>query len=188
MIPTFWQWSTSSRVRQALQSLMADGELDGLIVDMRINGGGLITMLKDTLSIFTAGELGAFVSRDSQHPLVVRSRPVGNSLDVPLVILVGRETRSAGEIFSGVLQENGRAQVVGRRTEGNVETIQKVDLEDGSRVWLAREIFLPTSGTDWEERGIVPDLEIPLDWDEFTPENDPQLEAALDWLLNSRQN
>ena len=167
---------------------MADGELDGLIVDLRINGGGLIAALKDTLSIFTAGKVGAFVSRDGERPLIVQSRPVGNSLEMPLIILIGRETQSAGEIFSGVLQETGRARVVGRTTVGNVETIWNVDLEDGSQVWLASEIFRPPSGTDWEERGIVPDLEIPLDWDEFTTEHDPQLEAALDWLLNSRQN
>jgi carboxyl-terminal processing protease len=183
LIPTFWNWSASSRVRQAMEGLMADGELDGLIVDMRINGGGLIPMLKDTLSIFTEGELGAFVSRNTERPLLVDSRPVGNSLEVPLIILVGRETESSGEIFSGVLRENGRARLVGRTTEGNVETVWKMDFEDGSRAWLAREIFIPPSGADWEETGIVPDLEISLDWDEFTAETDQQLQAALDWLL-----
>jgi C-terminal peptidase prc len=188
MIPTFWYWTVSSRVRQALDGLMAEGELDGLIVDMRINGGGLITMLKDTLSIFTEGELGALVNRDAQRPLVVASKPVGNSLVVPLVILVGREKESAGEIFSGVLQENGRAQVVGRTTEGNVETVWKVDFEDGSRAWLAREIFLPPSGADWEQCGIVPDLEIPLDWDEYTAETDQQLQTALEWLLKIKED
>jgi carboxyl-terminal processing protease len=104
------------------------------------------------------------------------------------VILVGRETERAGEIFGGVLQENGRARIVGRTTVGNVETIRKVGLADGSQVWVASEIFVPPSGADWEKRGIIPDVEITLDWDEFTAENDPQLQTTLDWLLESRKS
>jgi hypothetical protein len=44
------------------------------------------------------------------------------------------------------------------------------------------ETFRPPSGTDWEQSGIVPDIEILLDWDEFTVQDDPQLQAAADWL------
>jgi hypothetical protein len=47
---------------------------------------------------------------------------------------------------------------------------------------LAREVFLPPSGADWEASGVVPDPEIPLDWDAFTAETDLQLGAALMWL------
>jgi len=186
VIPTFWDQTIASRVREALEDLVAMGELRGLVVDMRINGGGLITGLEDTLSLFTTGELGVFVSRDGERPLSVEARPVGNSQELPLVVLVGRETVSYGEIFSGVLQELGRAWVVGRTTDGNIETLWQTDLEDGSRAWIASETFRPPSGADWEQSGIIPDLEIPQDWDEFTDESDEQLQAALDWLLHQR--
>jgi len=183
LIPTFWDQTIAARVREALEGMMAEGELEGLIVDMRINGGGLMTELQDTLSLFTSGELGTFVSREAEHPLVVEASPVGNSLELPLAILVGRETESFGEIFSGVLQERDRARVVGRTTEGNVEILWPVDMEGGSRAWIASETFLPPSGANWEAHGIVPDVEILLDWDDFTPETDLQLQAALDGLL-----
>jgi carboxyl-terminal processing protease len=182
LVPTFWDYTIGVRVRQALEELMREGDLMGLIVDMRINGGGLQAMLDDTLSLFSAGTLGAFVSRESERPLRVQPYPIGNSQQVPLVILVGRETESFGEIFAGILQEQGRAHIIGRTTAGNVEILWQVDLEDGSRAWIASETFRPTNGADWEETGIVPDVEIPLDWDEFTSEADPQLQAALDWL------
>jgi carboxyl-terminal processing protease len=182
LIPTFWDQTIAGRVREGLESLLTDGELEGLIVDMRINGGGLMTELQDTLALFTGGELGAFVSREAEHPLLVEASPVGNSLELPLVVLVGRETESFGEIFSGVLQERGRARVVGRTTGGNVEILWPVDLEDGSRAWIASETFLPPSGANWEETGIIPDVEILLDWDDFTPETDLQLQAALEGL------
>ncbi len=185
LLPTFWDQTITERVRQALESLMAEGELDGLSRDLRTNGGGLLTEMEGTLAIFTEGELGVFASRDAARPLIVKADPIGRSQELPLVILVGRETESFGEVFSGVLQENGRAQVVGRTTYGNVETLWQVDLEDGSRAWIASEIFRPPSGADWEESGIIPDVEIPVDWDAFTAENDEQLRAALELLLQA---
>jgi C-terminal peptidase prc len=186
MIPTFWDQTVAERVRQALDGLTAHRELKGLIVDMRINGGGLDTALRDTLSIFTHGQVGAFVSREAERPLVIEAKPVGHSQTLPLVVLVGRETVSFGEIFSGVLQESGRAYLVGRTTDGNVETLWQTDFEDGSRAWIAAETFRPLSSADWEASGIAPDVEIPLDWDEFSAQDDPQLQAALDWLLASQ--
>jgi carboxyl-terminal processing protease len=185
LIPTFWYPTVGGRVRQELGGMLAGGALDGLIIDLRINGGGLITSLADVLSIFIDGEAGAFVSRDAPRSLTVKGRPVGDSLGLPLVVLVGRETQSAAEILGGVLQERGRAHIIGRTTAGNVETVWKLRLRDGSEAWIAREIFFPPSGANWETTGIVPDTEIALDWDEFTNDNDPQLEAALDWLLHS---
>ncbi|MGD9099025.1 MAG: S41 family peptidase [Anaerolineae bacterium] len=184
LVPTFWDLTIADRVRQALEGLLEQGELAGLIVDMRINGGGVDVALTDTLALFTQGEQGAFVNHNDARSLFIQADPVGNSQELPLVVLVGRETQSFGEVFSGVLQESGRALLVGRTTTGNVETLWNVDLEDGSRAWIAAETFRPPSGADWEENGIVPDVEIPLDWDDFTSQQDPQLQAALDWLLN----
>jgi C-terminal peptidase prc len=185
LIPTFWDQTLADRVRQALESLMAEGDLEGLILDMRINGGGLLAQLQGTLALFTVGDAGVFVSRTAERPLIVTADAVGRSQELPLVILVGRETESFGEVFSGVLQESGRAHVVGRTTPGNVETLLPVGLEDGSRAWIASETFRPPSGADWEESGIRPDVEIPLDWDEFTVDTDRQLHAALELLLQA---
>jgi carboxyl-terminal processing protease len=182
LIPTFWDETIPDRTRQALEDLAAEGELTGLILDLRINPGGGEVVLQGLLEIFADGELGRFVSRRGSDALLVEGVNVGGSQDVPLVILVGRETVSFAEIFAGVLQEAGRARIVGRTTMGNVEITYGYDFEDGSRAWIAQETFRPPSGANWEETGITPDLEIPLDWDEVTVEDDPQLEAALDLL------
>ena len=107
---------------------------------------------------------------------------VHNSQTVPLVVLIGRETRSYAEIFAGVLQNIGRARLVGIRTRGNVETIWPHDFEDDSRIWIAEESFRPLSGGNWEEQGILPDYYVSGDWADFTSENDPQLEIALQLL------
>jgi carboxyl-terminal processing protease len=185
LIPTLWDDTIVGRVRQALEELTAEKDIDGLVLDLRVNSGGSDTVLKGLLELFADGELGRFVGRRGAEPLRVAGIDIGGSQRVPLVVLVGRETASFAEVFSGVLWELGRAQIVGRTTFGNVEITYGYDFEDGSRAWIAQETFRPPSGTDWEKTGIVPDVEIPLDWDEFTVEDDPQLDAALD-LLRTR--
>ena len=184
LIPTLWDETVVERVRQALEELelTAEGELAGLILDNRVNPGGSDVTLKGLLTFFTDGTVGHFAGSWGEEPLRVQGIDVGGSQHAPLVILVGRETASFAEVLSGVLREAGRAQIVGRATLGNIETTYGYDFEDGSRAWIAQETFRPPSGTDWEKTGIVPDVEIPLDWDEFTVEDDPQLEAALDLL------
>lgn len=179
LIPNLWDETTFEQVHRALQELTAEGDLAGLVLDMRVNPGGYYVVLRGLLALFVDGEVGHFVGRNWEQPMRLLGIDVGGSQSVPLVILVGSETTSYAEVFSGVLQETGRAQIVGRTTSGNIEAIYNYDFEDGSRAWIAEETFRPPSGANWEETGIVPDVEITLDWDEFTVKDDPQLEAAL---------
>ena len=82
-----------------------------------------------------------------------------------------------------MLKDSGRAQIVGELTNGNVEILQGYDFDDGSQLWLAAQTFVPTvSGQDWEQRGIIPDVQAYADWDAFTFENDPSIAAALGLL------
>lgn len=185
LIPTLKDETAVHQVGQGLLDLAADGEPSGLIIDLRINPGGSYSVLRGLLSFFTDGQLGHFVSRTRARVLSVNGVDIGGSQRVGLVILVGRDTASYAEVLSGLLQETGRAQIVGSLTPGNVETVRSYNFEDGSRAWIAQETFRPFSGTDWEETGIVPDVEIPLDWDEFTEEDDIQLEAALALLTQA---
>lgn len=179
-LPTFLDESIDDQVREALETW---GPLHGLIVDNRMNGGGLGTIAEALLGFFTAGTVGDFVTVDGREPWDILADPIHNSQEVPLVVLVGEETTSYAEIFTGVLQSLGRASVVGQRTTGNVEQLHLFEFEDGSRVWLAAATFSPAlSEADWETDGIVPDLEVVAAWDSFTYETDPGIAAALTLL------
>ena len=184
LIPTLWDETIAERSRAALQALMDIGSLDGLILDLRVNGGGAYTELYDLLSLFTSGEVGQFHrGRRAVDPLVVEADPIDNSQTIPLVILVGRDTESFAEIFSGTLRDVGRTKLVGQPTAGNVEIIYPYDLEDGSRLWLAEDTFESRSGERWEGEGVQPDIVVPGNWEDFTESHDPQLDAALDEVL-----
>jgi C-terminal processing protease CtpA/Prc len=140
-------------------------------------------VVEPILAYLTSGTLGEFRSRAATRPLTIAPNPIHNSHSVPVVILVGPETVSFGEIFAGALKDSGRAMLVGQTTLGNVETLHGYELEDGSWLWIAEETFDPAvSHANWEQTGIVPDVEAYADWDTFTFETDPSIAAALTLL------
>jgi carboxyl-terminal processing protease len=170
------------QVRAALRAMTVNSPLAGLVIDNRENGGGLSTVLDGLLSLFTHGDLGRFVARDESRELRVDPENVGGSQSVPLLVLVSRDTVSYGEVLSGLLQVTGRAKVMGQTSLGNVETEWAYGFRDGSRVWLAHELFQPPGLplAVWEGRGIIPDRPLPVRWDLFTEGSDPALAAAVD--------
>lgn len=181
LLPAFSDLTIRDRFAEALRALTAEGPLDGLIIDNRLNGGGADTVLRPILAHFTSGTLGYFISRSAERPLIVRLNDIGGSSTVPLVVLIGTDTVSYGEVFAGVLQDQGRAYLIGETTFGNIETLWGYDFEDGSRAWIAHETFRPINNPEanWEENGIIPDLEVVAHWDEHSIESDPAVLAAL---------
>ena len=172
------------QVRSALKALMAGGPLEGLVLDNRQNSGGADTVLKEILGFFMTGTQGYFVTHQDESPLVIRAENIGNSQTVPLVVLIGGDTASFGEVMSGILQNAGRARLVGQRTMGVVEILWAYDFDDGSRVWLAHATFQPVNLPNgvWSKRGVAPDVSAPTRWDLFTEATDPGLAVAVQLL------
>jgi carboxyl-terminal processing protease len=184
LLVSFADSTVEERIGEALSSLSAEGPLDGLIIDNRYNEGGADRVLKGALSYFTDGLLGHFVSRKSESAFEVTGMDIGGSQHLPLVVIVGPATVSFGEIFSGVLQDTGRAVLFGEPTKGNVETLSGHNFKDGSRAWIAYKAFRPANNPslDWEQNGVIPDRITPLEWEEYSLENDPTVLTALHYL------
>jgi C-terminal peptidase prc len=179
-IPSFFDETLPGQIENALNQF---GPLDGLILDLRMNGGGSSSVAYPILEYFIGGRLGEFVSRDSSRVLEIDANEIQNSQSVPLIVMVSQDTASFGEIFAGVLQDAGRAQIVGETSLGNVEVLHGYDFEDGSQVWIAAETFASAfSDTNWEETGIVPDVHAFAEWDTFYFETDPSIAAAIGLL------
>jgi len=185
LLSGFSDETIDDQVAQALNELSRDAPLEGLIIDNRQNSGGADDIARGVLAYFTSGVLGHFVDRNNElRPFQVIGNNIEGSNRMPLVILIGPNTISFGEIFSGILHDAGRAYLIGETTEGNMELLWGYDFADGSRAWIAREKFLPGKNPDqdWEESGIIPDLVLASNWDEVTLETDPVISAALDHL------
>jgi carboxyl-terminal processing protease len=183
---SFTDTTLDDSIAQALNVMSTDEPLDGLILDNRYNLGGASDVLLDTMNYFASGLMGSIVDRQEDFPLRVPGVDLNGSQTMPMVVLIGDGTASFGEVFAGVLQNIGRAFLIGEQTDGNVEILSVFDLTDGSRAQIATNTFRPPNpnNQDWEQTGIIPDLSVPTVWEEITPETDPAIKAALDHFDN----
>lgn len=181
---TFADYSVDGQIRDALRDMNANNPIDGLILDNRFNQGGIHTVLQGSLSYFTSGKLGYFISRFEERPFSVEEQNINGSQEIPLVVLIGADTASYGEVFAGVLKDTQRAYLIGEQTSRNIETLWAYDFEDGSRAWIAHETFRPFHNPqeDWESTGITPHHIIRSDWSEVTIDGDAAIQSALDYL------
>ncbi len=182
LIDTFNVSALDERVTDAITSLYQSGPLDGLILDVRTNGGGRLDMLRRTLGLFLdGGTIGSSSGRDRTFSIDV---PSGKTLplleQVPIVVLTGNETASAAEMFAAGMQMRGRARVVGTPSAGNTENLIGYDLDDGSRFWLAELVFRLPDGSLLEGTGVQPDRVVEVEWWRYSFEEDPQIQAAVE--------
>jgi C-terminal peptidase prc len=182
-LPSFEFEGIGEALTTAWADLNATNDLAGLVIDLRTNPGGQLTELDEILALFTDGRQGEFYARDEVRPLQINGRDVAHSQTIPLVLLVSSYSNSSAEMMAGVLQESGRAMLVGSQTLGNVEAVYNYLLTDGSMLWLAEEGFHSNNGVNWDGLGIKPDVEVQQAWHEFaTDADDLALQKAIDLL------
>jgi carboxyl-terminal processing protease len=172
-------------LEDALEELNAN-ELDGLIFDLRGNGGGYLAISVQVTSQFVdEGPILIERFRDGQvrrYP----AEPGGLALDVPLVVLVDGSSASASEIAAGAIQDTGRGVLIGTTTlgKGSVQTVH--ELSDGSelRVTIARW-FTPNDRAI-HGVGLEPNIEVELTEQDILDDSDPQLDRAIEYLTEGR--
>lgn len=184
LIDTFNVSALDERVADAIRSLYQSGPLDGLILDVRTNGGGRLDMLRRTLGLFLdGGTIGSSSGRERSFSIDV---PSGRTLPMleqtPIVVLTSDETASAAEMFAAGMQFRRRARVIGTPSAGNTENLIGYDLDDGSRFWLAELVFRLPDGSLLEGKGVQPDRVVEVDWWRYAFEDDPQILAAVEEL------
>jgi len=143
-------------LRNEIDSLQDDGA-EGLILDLRGNGGGLLDEAVLTTSIFQ--ESGPVVSIDGRSRDEETLEATGGALDPlpPLSVLVDGNTASASEIVTAALEENGLATVIGERTYGKGVFQEVIELDEGGALDLTVGEYLTADGTSILGKGVVPD-------------------------------
>jgi C-terminal peptidase prc len=181
-MPTFNVFGISSEAADALKDLAASGPLDGVIIDLRQNGGGLLSELNATLGLFIDGGSAGFdITRNGRNEhRIPRGQVLSALKGKPVVVLTSGGSESASERFAAVMQDYKRATILGTTTAGNTETVYPHDMPYGSRLMLAQATYLRTDGkTSIEDKGVVPDVVLDVRWYEFPPDQDPQILAAV---------
>lgn len=156
-----FQQNTDDDVVAALKAFRESGKIDGLILDLRNNPGGLLNVAVDLADHFL--EDGVIVSTVGAHDQVLErenARAGGLKESAPVVVLVNEGSASASEIVAGALQANGRAAVMGRRTfgKGSVQTL--FELGDGCALKLTIAQYKPAGTVDIQLAGLTPDVNL----------------------------
>lgn len=158
-----FQEKTSSELVQALKELEKNGELKGLILDLRNNPGGLLSSAVEVSDEFL--ENGTIVSikgknKDNQMEFKAEPNPKDRKHKYPVVILVNHGSASAAEIVTGALKDHKRALVLGEKTfgKGSVQTV--IPIEDNYAVRLTTALYYTPNGISINKQGIIPDFEI----------------------------
>jgi carboxyl-terminal processing protease len=189
-ISSFQQGTTRS-IKKALKKLSRRGPIEGLVLDLRRNPGGLLDQAVDVTDLFL--DKGVIVTTESRGEEIDRqeAHAEGVQPDYPIVVLIDGGTASASEIVAGALKDNGRAVVMGTTSfgKGSVQTV--IDLGDGSGLKLTIAHYLTPSGKYIQDSGIKPDVEVPAqppkkegeeEKEEPKPAEDYQLKRALEYL------
>lgn len=153
-----FQENSSNELKKALKRFEKTGAINGVILDMRNNPGGLLDqavavadLFLDSGIIVTTVTRGQEIDRHEAH--------AGTVLPVtPMIILTNGGTASASEIVAGALQDHRQAVVLGTSTfgKGSVQTV--VELDDGSALKLTIALYYTPKGRSIQAKGIVPDI------------------------------
>jgi carboxyl-terminal processing protease len=170
---------------------------EGVILDLRANGGGDAEAMADVASLFLeeGTNLGKFADRSgASFELQTFSRRLWTSfaaspVKLPLVVLTSENTSSAAEILAATLQAKGRAQVIGTGTCGCVLAIRnRHALPDGGVLDVSEFDYRTAGGVRLEGAGIKPDKPVVLTRDDIYSRRDRALERAKDLLNKPRIN
>lgn len=171
--------STTRDVIRLLKELQTDHKLDGLVIDLRGNGGGSLDEANQLTGLFI--EKGPTVQiRNANNRVEVLEDPDPALIyGGPLVVLVDRLSASASEIFAGAIQDYGRGLVMGSQTFGK-GTVQSVRPLNHGQLKITQAKFYRISGASTQHQGVIPDLIIPDTFD-HTQVGEGALENALQW-------
>jgi len=199
-----FQEQTANDLEVSLDKYVKEGKIQGLVLDLRNNPGGLLTSAVEVTEKFLeSGKLVVYTEgRVRNQNMRFSSNAKRVFSDFPIVVLVNQGSASASEIVAGALQDWGRAVVIGTQSfgKGSVQTI--IPLSDGSGLRLTTAKYFTPKGRSIHGKGITPDIiveapkpapvaagsdaPVPTPPASETPQEqlkrDPQLQRALDLL------
>jgi len=174
---TFTKRGVHAELRQAAERLRERGA-EGLLVDLRGNGGGLLTEAVLTSSVFV--EDGVIVSTAGRAQPDETFEAQGDALEPqPMAVLIDKDSASASEIFAAALQEAGLATLIGERSFGKGAFQEVIELDNGGALDLTVGEYLTRNGDSLAGEGLEP--EVPAK-DRPATSPDEGLRQALDAL------
>jgi carboxyl-terminal processing protease len=171
--------STTRDVITLLNDLQNEKPLDGLVIDLRGNGGGSLDEANQLTGLFIDQGPTVQIRSASNRVEVLEDPDPALVYGGPLIVLVDRLSASASEIFAGAIQDYGRGLIMGSPTFGK-GTVQSVRPLNHGQLKITQAKFYRISGASTQHKGVVPDVFLPDTYDEDQVGED-SLEHALKW-------
>jgi carboxyl-terminal processing protease len=173
---------TGAELEKSLKELLAKNP-KGLIVDLRYNGGGLVTSGIEVASQFIKGDVVMYEKSGDGTMKAEHALSTGLARDIPLVVLVNEGTASASEIVAGAIQDYGRAKLVGVQTYGKGSVQNWIDLpNDQGAIRVTIERWLTPLKRQINDVGLTPDYVVKITDADIKNGLDPQLAKAIELL------
>ena len=170
--------STTRDVYQLLQELEED-DVEGIVIDLRGNGGGYLEEAKSLTGLFV--ERGPVVQIKQANGRIKphNNYPNPQWYSKPIVVLIDRLSASASEIFAGAIQDYNRGLVIGSPSFGK-GTVQGLQALNHGQIKLTEAKYYRISGESTQHRGVVPNIELPSLYDS-SEIGEASLTNALSW-------
>lgn len=171
--------NTPEQFMEVIERLTLNGA-KGLVFDLRDNPGGLATALQSCLDpLLPEGIIAVAEYKDGHTETMVYSDE--SELNLPMAVLVNKNTASAGELFSASLHDFGKAKLIGEKTYGKGVMQDITEFENGGAVVLTVAEYRTTVSECYNGVGITPDYSVD---DDSTTENDEQYDKAVEVVLS----
>lgn len=178
---------TKNQYIMAIEDLDSQG-MEGLVVDLRDNPGGLLSAVVDMLDYMLPQGLLVYTEDKNGNITSQFESSDRHQFTKPVTVLVNGNSASASEIFTGAMKDRGAATIIGTTTYGKGIVQRLFPLDDGSGVKLTISKYFTPNGNDIHGKGIAPDIEIDLP-DELKTKSyleydeDVQLKKAIEVLM-----
>ena len=151
-------------LESAIKKLQGE-HMDGLILDLRNNPGGLLDVAVSVSELFLTRHqlIVSTKGRLRNQTQELRARMDGPMTDIPMVVLINEGSASASEIVAGAIQDHHRGIIIGTKSHGKASVQTIFPLKDGSALRLTTSKYFTPSGRLIEGKGIAPDVEVQLE-------------------------
>lgn len=176
--------STAKELSAVISKLLLDGA-DGVVLDLRYNGGGYLDISVEILSELLEGKQKVVsLKRRNQADEEFMTSGHSRLADLPLVILINQGSASASEIVAGAIQDLKRGFIIGEQSfgKGSVQEIIKLDGGASLRMTIAK--WFTAKDRDIHGVGLTPDMIVKLSREDILDGKDPQKDAAVTYVQN----
>jgi carboxyl-terminal processing protease len=174
---------TTQELRAALENIMAQNP-GGLVIDLRNNGGGYLQTSVEVASEFIPDGVILYEQYGDGNRTTYEAIKGGQATEIPIIVLINEGSASASEIVAGAIQDTGRGKLVGTTSYGKGSVQNWVPLTNNQgavRVTIAK--WLTPGERTINDQGLTPDAEVDLTVEERNAGLDPQLDKAVELLL-----